>query len=107
MDLPNTALDRIKETFGALVGAFSEFDELAVYTYGNIVRAQQDFLGALSEKTAVTLSSVRKLEGQPSGPAVTDNPMTAGPSVNGRQFPDTGRSVSSTGKSRVPGIGSA
>ncbi len=95
VDLPNTALDRIKETFGALVGAFSEFDELAVYTYGNIVRAQQDFLGALSEKTAVTLSSVRKLEGQPSGPAVTDNPMTAGPSVNGRQFPDTGRSVSS------------
>jgi VWFA-related protein len=95
VDLPNTALDRIKETFGALVGAFSEFDELAVYTYGNTVRSQQDFLGALSEKTAATLSSVRKLEGQPSGPAVNDNPMTAGPSVNGRQFPDTGRSVSS------------
>jgi VWFA-related protein len=93
--LPNTALDRIKETFGALVGAFSEFDELAVYTYDNTVRSQQDFLGALSEKTAATLSSVRKIEGQPSGPAVNDNPMTAGPSVNGRQFPDTGRSGSS------------
>ncbi len=93
--LPNTALDRIKQTFGALVGAFSEFDELAVYTYGNTVRSQQDFLGAFSDKTAATLSSVRKIEGLPSGPAVTDNPMTAGPSVNGRQFPDTGRSVSS------------
>ena len=63
VNLPNTALDRVKETFGALVGAFSEFDELAVYTYGNTVRAQQDFLGALSDKTAATLRAVRKIEG--------------------------------------------
>jgi VWFA-related protein len=90
VDLPNTALDRIKQTFGALVGAFSEFDELAVYTYGNIVRLQQDFLGAQSEKTASTLSSVRKMEGLPSGPAIKDSPMTSGPSINGRQVPDTG-----------------
>jgi VWFA-related protein len=102
IDLPNTALDRIKETFSALTGAFSEFDELAVYTYGNTVRSQQDFLGALSDKTAATLRSVRKIEGQPSGPAVNDNPMTAGPSVNGRQFPDTGRSVSSMDNRAYP-----
>jgi VWFA-related protein len=91
--LPNTALDRVKQTFGALVGAFSEFDELAVYTYSNTVRLQQDFLGALSEKTAVTLSSLRRIDGMPSGPAINDNPMTIGPSVNNRPFPDTGRSV--------------
>jgi VWFA-related protein len=97
VDLPNTALDRIKETFSALTGAFSEFDEIAVYTYGNIVRSQQDFLGALSDKTAATLRSVRKIEGNPSGPAIIDNPMTKGPSVNGRQFPDTGGSASSVG----------
>jgi VWFA-related protein len=102
IDLPNTALDRIKETFSALTGAFSEFDELAVYTYGNTVRSQQDFLGALSDKTAATLRSVRKIEGLPSGPAVNDNPMTAGPSVNGRQFPDTGRSVSSMDNRAYP-----
>ncbi len=91
--LPNTALDRVKQTFPALVGAFSEFDELAVYTYSNTVRSQQGFLGALSEKTAVTLTSLRKMEGLPSGPAINDNPMTVGPSVNNRPFPDTGRSV--------------
>jgi len=102
VNLPNTALDRIKETFSALTGAFSEFDELAVYTYGNTVRSQQDFLGALSDKTAATLRSVRKIEGQPSGPAVTDNPMTSGPSVNGRQFPDTGLSVSSMDNRAYP-----
>ena len=88
VDLPNTALDRIKQTFGALVGSFSEFDELAVYTYGNIVRLRQEFFGAQSEKTATTLSSVSRMEGLPSGPAIKDSPMTIGPSINGRQFPD-------------------
>jgi VWFA-related protein len=102
VNLPNTALDRIKETFSALTGAFSQFDELAVYTYGNTVRAQQGFLGALSDKTAATLRTVRKIEGQPSGPSVADNPMTSGPSVNGRQFPDTGRSVSSMDNRAYP-----
>jgi VWFA-related protein len=102
VDLPNTALDRIKETFSALAGAFSQFDELAVYTYGNTVRSQQEFLGALSDKTAATLRAVRKIEGLPSGPAVNDNPMTIGPSVNGRQFPDTGRSIASTENRAYP-----
>jgi VWFA-related protein len=102
VDLPNTALDHIKETFSALAGAFSQFDELAVYTYGNTVRSQQEFLGALSDKTAATLRAVRKIEGLPSGPAVNDNPMTIGPSVNGRQFPDTGRSIASTENRAYP-----
>ncbi len=95
VNLPNISLDRIKETFSALIGAFTEFDELAVYTYGNIVRTRQDFLGAQSEKTAATLNTVRKIEGMPSGPAISDSPMTIGPSVNGRQFPDTGRDIPS------------
>jgi VWFA-related protein len=93
VDLPNTALDHVRQTFGALVGAFSEFDELAVYTYSNVVRARQDFLGAQSEKTAATLSAVRKMDGSPSGPAIKDSPMTIGPSVNGRPIPDTGGSL--------------
>ena len=101
VNLPNTALDHVKQTFGALVGAFSEFDELAVYTYSNVVRAQQDFLGAQSEKTAVTLSAVRRMEGLPSGPAIKDSPMTIGPSVNGRQVPDTGGSLANSMENRA------
>ena len=77
VNLPNTALDRIKETFSALTGAFTEFDELAVYTYGNTVRTQQDFLGALSDKTAATMRTVRKIEGLPSGPAIRGLPSAS------------------------------
>jgi len=82
--LPDVALKKIQQTFPALTGAFSPFDEIAVYTYGNTVSQRQNFLAALSERTNATLSKIKTLEGGPSGPAISDSPMTAGPSVNGR-----------------------
>ncbi len=83
--MPEIALRKVKETFPALVGSFSQFDELSIYTYGNTVKQQQDFLAALGDTTTRTLSRVQTLEGRGSGPNVF-NPMTAGPSVNGRVF---------------------
>src|SRR5208283_4086744 len=41
--MAEVALRKVKETFPALVGAFSQFDELSIYTYGNTVKRQQDF----------------------------------------------------------------
>ena len=49
--MPEIALRKIKETFAALVGSFSQFDELAVYTYGTTVKQQQDYLAALGDTT--------------------------------------------------------
>jgi VWFA-related protein len=93
IDLPNVVLDRIKQTFSALTGAFSEYDEMAVYIYGNTVQKKQDFLAALGDKTAALLRSLRKIDGMPAGPAIADSPMTAGPSVNSRPVPDTGQPI--------------
>ena len=83
--MPEIALRKVKETVSALVGSFSQFDELAVYTYGNTVKQQQDYLAALGDSTSRTLSRIQQLQGTSSGPGVY-NPMTAGPSVNGRVF---------------------
>ena len=94
VDLPNTVLDRVKRTFSALTGAFSQYDEMAVYIYGNTVQKRQDFLEALGDKTTATLRSLRKIEGHTPGPAIADSPMTAGPSINSRPVPDTGPVVS-------------
>ncbi len=83
--MPEIALHKVQETFPALVGSFSQFDELSIYTFGNTVKQQQDYLSALGDTTTRTLSRVQTLEGRGSGPNVF-NPMTAGPSVNGRVF---------------------
>jgi VWFA-related protein len=83
--MPEIALHKVQETFPALVGAFSQFDELSIYTYGNTVKQQQDYLGAQGDTTNHTLARVESLQGSGSGPTAF-NPMTVGPSVNGRVF---------------------
>jgi VWFA-related protein len=83
--MPEIALHKIKETFGALVGAFSQFDELSVYTYGSTVKQQQDYKAALGDTTNRTIERLDEVQGSTSGPAAY-NPMTVGPSVNGRVF---------------------
>jgi len=83
--MPEIALRKVKETFSALVGSFSQFDELSIYTYGNTVKQQQDYLAALGDTTNQTLTRIQALQGRSSGPEAY-NPMTVGPSVNGRVF---------------------
>jgi VWFA-related protein len=83
--MPEIALRKITETFPALVGSFSQFDEISIYTYGNTVKQQQDYVAALGDTTNQTLSRVQQIQGPTSGPAAY-NPMTVGPSVNGRVF---------------------
>jgi VWFA-related protein len=75
----------VKETFSALIGSFSQFDEVSIYTYGNTVKQQQDYVSALGDTTTRTLTRVELLEGRGAGPTAY-NPMTVGPTVNGETF---------------------
>lgn len=85
--MPDIALKKVQETFSALIGSFSEYDEVSVYTYGNTVKQQQDFSAALGDRTATTFKKVKGEEGQTGGPAMIAGPMVSGPSVNGAPFP--------------------
>ena len=88
--MPEVTLRKVQDTFSALIGAFSEYDEVAVYTYGNTVKQQQDYSAALGDRTATTFRKVKGEEGRTGGVAVTEGPMVSGPSVNGRPF-ETGQ----------------
>src|SRR5208282_3951794 len=91
--MPEIALRKIKETFGALVGSFSQFDELSIYTYGNTVNQRQDYLAAQGDTTTRTFTRLEEIQGPSAGPPVY-NPMTVGPTVNGDVFdPGTQHSV--------------
>ena len=83
--MPEIALQKIKQTFGALVGSFSQFDEISIYTYGTTVKKHQDFLAALGDTTTQTMARLETMQGSAAGPPVY-NPMTVGPTVNGRVF---------------------
>jgi VWFA-related protein len=86
VSMPDVAYRKVNETLSALTCSFSEFDELAVYTYGNTVKQQQDFAAALSKVTDATFRKMKDIRGQQGGVTVNQGPMAAGPSVNNRPF---------------------
>lgn len=84
--MSDTALKKVQETFQALVGSFSEYDEVSVYTYGATVNQRQDYYAALGDRTATTLRRVEHQEGRTGGAATNAGPMVSGPAVNGKVF---------------------
>ncbi len=87
-NLPEQTMRKVKETLPALAGAFSDFDEVGVFTYGNSVTERLDFSGAGDQLSTALRRSEVELQGRNDGPPVVSGPMTGGPSpsVNGKPF---------------------
>ncbi len=82
--MPDLAMRTVNESLPNLAGAFSQFDEISIYTYGNNVRKELDF-NAASDRLSQALKRIRQ-PGQTGGVPVTGGPMASGPTVNGRPF---------------------
>jgi VWFA-related protein len=81
--MPDAAVQKVNQTFPALVGAFSPYDEVALYTYSSTVSQVSDFNGAGNRLTAV-LNQMKTVRGHNNGPPVLGGPFgPQGPSVNG------------------------
>lgn len=79
--LPASTLKKVNETLPALVGAFSQFDEVALYRYGNTVQQVASFSGAATLSPS-TLAKVKRT-GRNEGPPVLGGPMGPQPTYNG------------------------
>ena len=86
-----TAMKRINETYQGMLGAFSQFDEVAVYGYDNTVHQIADFQAAGDS----LLGSLRRAKrpGRQGGVPVVSGPMASGPSINGRPADPGARTV--------------
>lgn len=80
--MPDVDLQRVNETYSALVGAFSPYDEVALYTYSSIVSQVVDFTRH-SEKLSVALNEMKLVHGRSNGPPILNGPLANGPMVNG------------------------
>ena len=81
--MPDTAIQKINQTFPALEGAFSQYDEVSLYTYGGNVSKMTDFT-AVGKKLTATLNDLKLARGRNNGPAVTSGPFgPQGPVING------------------------
>jgi len=81
--VPDSVLRKVNETLPALAAAFSQFDELALYTYGDTVHKEHDF-SALTDRYASAIKRLKK-EGTKGGAPVPGGPLgQSSPSVNGK-----------------------
>ena len=81
--MPDVALQKVNKTFPALEGAFTQFDEVAVYTYSGTYSRVKEF-SDLGQTLYATLNRLKTVSGSNNGPPVTSGPLAAhGPVVNG------------------------
>ena len=82
--MPDVGLKKVQETLSALQGAFSQFDEVAIYTYSSTVGRVSDF-GSVGNQLTAVLNEVKQYSGANNGPPVTSGPLgPQGPTINGR-----------------------
>jgi len=83
LGMPDVGVKKVQQTLSALQGAFSQFDEVAIYTYSTRVGQIADFASVGKQLTAV-LNEVKTYSGENNGPPVTSGPLgPQGPIING------------------------
>ena len=81
--MADVALQKINETYSALAGAFSPYDEVALYTYSSTVSQVTDFINR-PERLTAALQEMKEVRGSSNGPPVLGGPLgPGGPTVNG------------------------
>lgn len=81
--MADVAFQKVNQTYSALVGAFSPYDEVALYTYSSTVSQVSDFT-AKGEKLTAVLNEMKLVRGHNNGPPVLGGPFgPGGPTVNG------------------------
>jgi len=80
--MPDVAVQKINETYTALAGSLSPYDEAAIYTYSSTVGQVSDFT-TNSAKLTATFNQLKLVSGRNNGPQAINDPYSVGPTVNG------------------------
>ncbi len=85
LGIPEVTYDKVRDTMPALVGAFGQFDEVGIYTFGTSVQRVQDFTAATNNKFYQAMERIKKKStARAGGVPVVGGPFGYPPSVNGR-----------------------
>lgn len=82
LGMSDAAVQKVNQTYSALAGAFSQYDEVSIYTYSNNVTKMTDFQAA-NEKLTAVLNQLKLARGRNNGVPVVSGPMASGPIING------------------------
>jgi len=81
--MSDVALQKINQTYSALAGAFSPYDEVSLYTFSSTVSQVTDF-SSVGQKLTAVLNQMKLERGRNNGVPVMNGPLgPQGPTVNG------------------------
>jgi VWFA-related protein len=83
--LPYNVMEKVNSSLGALPGAFTPQDEVAVFTYNNGTKKQTDFTGSQSARLPAILER-SKSKGREVDLYDNSGPLAQTTTINGRQF---------------------
>jgi VWFA-related protein len=82
LGMPDVAVQKVNQTLPALEGAFSQFDEVAIYTYSTTTGKMADF-GAVGKRMDAILNQLKTKHGENNGVPVLSGPLgPQGPMIN-------------------------
>jgi VWFA-related protein len=82
LGMPDVAVQKVNQTLSALQGAFSQFDEVAIYTYSTTTGRMADF-GAVGKRLDALLNQLKTKHGENNGVPVLGGPLgSQGPMIN-------------------------
>jgi VWFA-related protein len=82
LGLPDASVQKINQTFSAMSGAFSQYDQISIYTYSTAVTKVSDF-SPPNQRLTTLLNSLKVNRGQNNGVPVLNGPLSGGPTING------------------------
>lgn len=83
LGMSDSTVQKVNQTFPALIGAFAPYDEVALYTFSSTVSEVSDFTLPTQKLTAV-FNQIKMERGSNNGPAVLSGPLAPnGPIING------------------------
>jgi VWFA-related protein len=83
LGMPDEGVRKVQQTLSALQGAFTAYDEVAIYTYSTTVGRVSDY-GSVGKQLTAVLNQVKSYSGANNGPPVTSGPLgPQGPIING------------------------
>jgi VWFA-related protein len=82
LGMPDVTMRKVNDSLPNIAGAFSQFDEVSLYTFGSSVERVIDF-SAVNDKLFNAIKRARRPGRSGGGVAMAGGPMSAGPSVNG------------------------
>ena len=95
MGMQDVTVQKVNQTYTALAGAFTPYDEIALYTFSARSSRVSTF-SVVNQQITAKLSQIKAERGANNGPPVTSGPLTnSGPIVNGRPI-DPGGAIVTT-----------